>query len=384
MILSTSRTSRLIALGVSLLLAGCAKPAPLSRKTTDTAVPVTVAAAESVPLDQTLSVVGTLHPKDEALVSAEVEGRVEKVFADMGDRVGAGQELVQIDTAAYEAQAQLARANLAKAQANSANAIHNLERIRDLRKSSISSPSELDVAVAQADQWAAEVRAQEATQAMADLNLKRSHVLGQFTAGVAERLINAGDFVRVGTPLYRLVNDAELKLQVQVNEAYASQVTTNQTIRFSVYAYPGESFEGRIHLISPAVNIDNRAFCVAAVVPNPERKLRANSFARGELVLARNQPTVVVPLGAVLNFAGVSKVLVVEKGQVTSREVETGRVHQKSGQQEIRRGIKAGELVALTGQTKLLDGSLVRIQTGKTNVASLAPARQANAELPRP
>ena len=60
----------------------------------------------------------------------------------------AGQELVQIDTAAYEAQAQLARANLAKAQANSANAVQNLERIRDLRKSSISSPSELDVAVA--------------------------------------------------------------------------------------------------------------------------------------------------------------------------------------------------------------------------------------------
>src|ERR1041385_5322088 len=150
----------------------------------DDASPVTVAAVELVPLDRTLPVIGTLFAKDEATVAAQVEGQVEKTLVDFGDRVTEGQELALIDTTSYEAQAKQSAANLAKAQANALNAEQTLKRTQDLQKQQISSQSDLDKAVADAGQAQADVKAAEATDAIAQLNLERSHVRAPFTGAV--------------------------------------------------------------------------------------------------------------------------------------------------------------------------------------------------------
>jgi membrane fusion protein (multidrug efflux system)/multidrug efflux system membrane fusion protein len=355
----------LAVIGLALLaawLSGCSQPAGGAPKSKDNTVPVTAALVVAHPQDRVLPVVGTLYPKDQAVVSAEVEGRIEKMLVEVGDRVAAGQELAQIDTASYQAQAQLAAANLAKAQANLANAESNWKRTQELRRDNISSASDLDLATAQAGQWRAEVKAQEAANAIAQLNLARSSVKAHFAAAVAERMVNSGDYVRAGAALLRVVNDAELKLVVQVPEGYAGQVQNQQMIRFNVYAHPHLTFTGQVYYVGPAVDTANRAFAAAAAVPNPDRRLKASSFARGELVLAQDVPTIMVPVVAVVNFAGVTKVFVVEDGIARSREIQTGRI--REGRQEVQNGLRAGELVVVTGQTKLQDGSKVRVQVG--------------------
>ena len=87
----------------------------------------------------------------------------------------------------------------------------------------------------------------------------------------------------------------------------------------------------------------------------------ASSFARGELIIEREVETPVVPIEAVINFAGVTKVFVVDRDVARARPVETGRILQ--GHQEILSGLKAGELVVVSGQTKLFDGAKVRIKS---------------------
>ena len=150
-------------------------------------MPITVAKVESVPMDRKIAVIGTLFPKDEATVAAEVEGEVEKTMAEFGARVSVGQEIAQIDTTSYEALARLAAANLARAQASAANADRDSKRIQLLQKDKISSMSDLDKAIAEAEQARAEVKAAEASEAIARLNLARSHVIAPFGAAVAER-----------------------------------------------------------------------------------------------------------------------------------------------------------------------------------------------------
>ena len=83
-------------------VAGCSKKEIPVRAEAGKAVPVTVAEVETVPLDRSISVVGTLYAKDEATIAAQVEGQVEKTRVDFGDRVTEGQELALIDTTAYE------------------------------------------------------------------------------------------------------------------------------------------------------------------------------------------------------------------------------------------------------------------------------------------
>ncbi len=312
-------------------------------------------------MDKTLSVVGTLYPKDDATVSAEVEGKVEKTMAEFGDRLKSGQEIALIDTTSYDALLQQAAANVVKAKAAAANAEQNLKRIQTLQKEKISSASDLDATVAAAEQARAEVQAVEATAAIAKLNLQRSRVKAAFDSAVAERIASAGDFVKVGSPLFRIVNDSVLKFIVQAPESYAGQVKKEQEVIFNVDAFPTNQFEGKVYLISPSVNIATRGFAFGALVQNPKHKLKANSYARGELILERDVPTMMIPLDAVVNFAGVTKVFVVENGGAHQREVQVGRIVR--GQQEISAGLKNGETIVTTGQTKLQDGTKVRIQS---------------------
>jgi membrane fusion protein, multidrug efflux system len=359
----------LLAALMALTLVSCSKPPAEKPKVAyDETVPVTVAKVETVPMDRTLPIVGTLYPKDETTLGAEVEGKVEKTLAEFGDRLEKGQEIALIDTTTYEAQARQSAANLLKAKANALNASQNLKRIQELRKQNISSQSDLDKALAEDSQWDAEVKAAEAADAIAQLNLARSHVKAPFDCAVAERIATVGDYMKVGAPVFRLVNDNMLKYIVQAPEKYAGQVQKEQLVTFNVDAFPQEKFEGKVYLISPAVNTATRSYAFGALVQNKEHKLKASSFARGEVVLQRDVATPMVPLDAVINFAGVTKVFVVESDVVHSRQVQVGRI--KEGRQEVLDGLKSGETVVITGQTKLRDEAKVRIkETGSAPAA---------------
>ncbi len=350
-----------VALLVVALGAGCSKPADTKKPGAGGRQPIAVAVApvEQIPLDRTLAVVGTLLPRDEATIAAQVEGQIETTWVDFGDRVEAGQKLASIDTASYEAFARQAVANVARAQANLEQAERSLRRVQELQASRISSASEMDLATADAAKARAELKAVEAAAAVADLNLKRSQAVAPFPGSIAERLVNAGDFVKVGAPLFRMVNDRELRFMVQAPERYSGQVEIGQTARFTVDAFPGRTFAGKVYLVSPSVNTATRSFSLAALVPNAAGELKANTFARGELLLASNVPTLVVPLEAVVSFAGVTKAFVIERGVAHGRDVKVGRVHQ--GKQEIIEGLKPGEQVAVTGQTKLYENAAVRL-----------------------
>lgn len=341
-------------------LVSCGKKSEPVQQQRDNTIPITVAKVESVPMDRTLPIVGTLFAKDEATVSAEVEGKVERTMAEFGDRLTNGQEIAFIDTASYEALTQQAAAKVAKAKATALNAEQTLKRTKALQKEKISSPSDLDKAVADAEQAAADVKSAEADEAIAQLNLKRSRVTSPFDSAVADRVASAGDFMKVGSTLFRVVNDGVLKYIVQAPESYAGKIEKKQLVTLSVDAWPGETFEGKVYLISPQVNTSTRAFAFGALVQNPERKLKASTFARGEVILEHDVPTTMIPLDAVLNFAGVTKVFVIENDAARSRDVQVGRI--KNGKQEIVSGVKAGEMVATSGQTKLTEGAKVRVK----------------------
>ncbi len=337
---------------------GCTKkaaaPAKVSRPE---ATVVTVAAVTNALWDKSVSVTGTLYAKDTAAISAQVEGRVEQTLVDFGDRVKSGQDLAFIDTASYEALLQQAVGNTAKAEANLNNARLNFERVQKLRSEGVASQSDFDAAKAALEQWNAELKAASGNEAVARLNVDRSKVKAPFDGAISTRIVGRGDYVKVASPLFNAVNDSVLKFIFQVPEKYASYVQKKLPVQFSVDNYPGEVFSGGVYLISPEVTKASRAFNVGALVTNIDFRLKANTFARGALIIQSAAPTAVVPLDAVVSFAGVTKVFVVENNLARSRTVQTGRI--QNGLQEVIEGVKAGEMVTVSGQSKLFDGAAV-------------------------
>jgi membrane fusion protein (multidrug efflux system) len=363
-----------------LLFAACkAKSAAPPKAHGPQATAVTVALVTNAAWDKTVSIIGTLYPKDSATIGAQVEGQVEQTMVDFGDRVKAGQDLASIDTASYQAQLQQAEGNVSKAEANFKNAKQSFDRVEALRKQGVASESDYDAARAQYDQWEAELKAAQGTEAVAKLNVQRSRVQAPFDGAISQRIVGRGDFVKVGSPLFDIVNDGVLKFIFQVPEKYASYVQKGLAVNFGVDNYPGETFTGSVYLISPQVTSTSRAFNVGALVTNVDFRLKASTFARGWLTIEKAVPTPVVPIEAVVNFAGVTKVFVLEKDDTArSRTVETGRV--RDGLQEIVSGIKPGETVITSGNTKLADGSIVTVRRDEPSPQPLVAQRKAGNE----
>ena len=235
-----------------------------------------------------------------------------------------------------------------------------MTRQKELRKNGIASPSDLDAAVGAADSARAAAKAAEAVETVARLNLDHSQVRAPFPAAVAERVASAGDYVKAGAPLFRIVNDATLKYIVAAPEAYAPGIRKEQPVRFSVDAYPGRTFEGKVYLISPQVTAATRMFSLGALVPNADRVLKAGTFARGEVVLEREVPTVLVPLEAIVVTSGIARVYVYTNSVVKAQVVILGRVFKE--RQEVTQGLVGGETVVTSGHSKLRDGARVALR----------------------
>lgn len=318
-----------------------------------------------VPWERSITLVGTLLPAQEARIAAEVEGSIEKTLVEVGDHVEKGAPLAQVDTASYQGMVNLQTANHNKAIANAENQRENLERLQRLRQSGSVSPTDFDQAVAAEKQAAAEVAATKAQLGSATTALRRSLAVAPFAGAITERLINTGDFARVGTVMFHLVDDSVLRFRGEVPEREAARVKTGQVVRLSVDAYHGRTFEGRVSWINPAVTPSTRGVGIEARVDNADRALKAHFFARAQIILDSAAPALVIPVEAVVVFAGVTKVFVVEGDVAQPREVELGAI--RDGQQEVRAGLKAGERVVVSGRTKVQPGMRVAVESPLAN-----------------
>jgi len=335
-------------IGLGLLCAGllsaCKKSDAVNSSAAKELVarPIHVAQAELHPMERVLNVVGTLAARDEATIAAQVSGQLEKNLVDLGDIVRAGQEIALIDTASYAALANASAANLTSATA-AANAAQNLKRTQDLQQDKIASTSDLDAAIAEAARTRANVRAAEANLAVTRLNLERSHVTAPFDGSIAERLASSGDYLAIGTPIARLVQTDPLRLRLQVPEREAVAVRANQLVRVSV---EGDTniYHGKLARLAPAIRETNRMLEAEADLPNPGG-LRAGLFVRAQVVVNEREEVVSVPVTALVNFAGLEKVVVVNGGKALEKTVTTGR--REKNWVEIISGLDAGETVAL-------------------------------------
>jgi RND family efflux transporter MFP subunit len=356
----------------ALVLVSCGKPDPGKSARSDAAPrQVRVVRAQLRLMERALHVVGTLSARDEASVAAQVAGQIEKSHVDFGDPVKAGQEMVLIDVTSYEALARQSAANLARVTASAANAALNLKRFQDLQKDKIASTSELEQAVAEAGRTGADVKAAEAADAIARLNLERSRVRAPFSGVVAQRIASVGDYVAVGAPIVKIVKTDPLRLRLEVPERESIAVRPGQEVRITVEG-DTNTYTGTLARIAPAIREADRMLQVEADVPNPGA-LRAGLFVRARIIVNQREEALSIPPNALSTFAGLEKVVVIQKGKAAEKTVTTGR--RGSEWIEIISGLSPGEDV-------VLDPAGIRTGQALTiaNPAGNLPAAQAKSE----
>jgi membrane fusion protein (multidrug efflux system) len=361
------------------------------------AVAVHAVTLQDQPVDRFLRVTGSLMADEHADVAAETAGRVIATPIERGTRVTTGTVLVRISGTEADAQLREAQANAAQIEARLGlsasqpfdpihvpevmNAKASLDwaeaefnRIKSLLDQKVVSQSEYDqrstqVQAARQQYLAAQNSAQQsyrsliAARARIDVARKASadtSVRAPFDGLVAERLVSIGDYVTRGTKVAAVVKIDPLRVELTVPEQYLSRVSSGQSVRLTVDAYPGETFAAKVRFVSPALKTDQRALTVEAIAPNADARLKPGLFATALLQEPSPAPALLVPASAIETIAGTSRVFVVAGGKVEERIVTMGeRVGDRI---ELATGVKAGEAVAVNPRGKLTDGSRVQLE----------------------
>jgi len=355
------------------------------------AVAVSAVAATEQPIARFIRATGTLMAEEQADVAAETAGRVVATPVERGTRVERGAELIRLLDTETDALAKEAEANAAQIEARlgiagsapfdvnavpevqSAKASFELaqsefQRISSLLDQRVVSQSEFEQRRTQLDaarqQYesakngaAQQYQSLQAARARVTL-ARKAHadtvVRAPFTGIVAERIASTGDYVNKGTKVAVVVRVDPMRVRLTIPEQFVSAIAVGQAVTFDVDAYAGRLFEGRVRYISPALEANQRALTVEAVVANPAADLKPGLFATARLEEKNRTPGILVPAAAVQTASGTSRVYVVAGDRVEERIVTIGQT--VDGLVEITSGLKAGERVATKNVAQLADG----------------------------
>ncbi|NWG44971.1 MAG: efflux RND transporter periplasmic adaptor subunit [Alphaproteobacteria bacterium] len=263
----------------------------------------------------TVAATGEIRPINEVEVGAEISGLIAEVLVDYNDRVTEGQVLARLDTEQLEARVLSARANLAQARAGVLQAEATVTEARAAQKRtsalaerSIASAQELDVrdaalarAQAGVESAKAVVMVAEAELAVAESNLRKTEIRSPVDGIVLDRRIEPGQTVAASfqTPvLFVLAQDlTQMELHVDIDEADIGRVREGQQARFTVDAFPRETFTAEVTQIRNAPQKVNNVVTYQGILflHNPGLLLKPGMTADTDIITQTIENALLVP-----------------------------------------------------------------------------------------
>lgn len=317
---------------------------------------ITVIKAARRELRETLIVAGTLVPRDEVRITAQVEGlAVLRFAADEGDMVKEGQVLAALDDVSLKAQLAQNTANLARAEAAEQEARKNLARTISLRGKGFATVEQLDQRTSAARVAAADVAAMKAQRDELQSRLSRTEIRAPVAGRVAKRMARLGVIASASEPLFILIADDKVELQADIADTQHRSVKESQTAKVFV---PGseEAFNATVRLVSPQIDPATRLGQIRISLDS-QRRLPVGGFARAEIETAKHA-ALAVPLSALAYDRGRVTVQKVKEGKVATQSVKPGII--ADGYAEIVEGLGEGDTVVARAGTFLRDGDLIR------------------------
>ncbi|MEI9995932.1 MAG: efflux RND transporter periplasmic adaptor subunit [Rhizomicrobium sp.] len=296
----------------------------------------------------TVSATGTLQPRNQVDVGAEVSGKIDALYVDFNDHVKKGQKLARIDTLAFDAALAQSRATLAQAQATLIQAGQTQRRTAALFRSNAASRQEMDTANADLARANAGLRLAAATVNSNETTLSKATIYSPIDGVVLDRKVSAGQTVVAAMTipvLYTLASDlSQMELDVDIDEADVGVLRTGAKASFTVDAYPAQRFAARLISIHNAPQTVQGVVTYRGVllVSNPGGLLKPGMTATAQIDAAHVRHALLIPNAALRfvppedvkakappaptpqNGASVGRVWVLDGGKLSPRDVKLG------------------------------------------------------------
>jgi multidrug efflux pump subunit AcrA (membrane-fusion protein) len=347
---------------------------------------------------------GDIAPYAQVTIYSKTQGWVEKINFREGDRVKTGQVLATLDGREAEATVAQSKASLEatiarlkqvkataeetiqsqiqQAKANLDMAEEDLKRFQELHGKDFISRQQLDQArtnynLAKAGYdlalnsirqktWENDIALAEAQvqQAKATLDLNRALlanliILAPMNGKITKRYVDPGIMVKDTTPILAMMDLDEVKMMVNVIEKELVRLQIGQAVKVTVTAFPNRMFQGRIAIITPALDLQSRTAEIQISIPNPGYILNPGMFGRAEALLRSDPQATLIPIQALISAEEKDFVYALKDGKAYRRPVQKGI--SKDTVVEIIQGLTPGEQVVTAGQEFLRDGIPVRL-----------------------
>ncbi|MEQ8268144.1 MAG: efflux RND transporter periplasmic adaptor subunit [Parvibaculum sp.] len=320
-------------------------------------------------IEQTVTALGSLQPKDYVDVGAQVSGQLKSVYVEVGDHVLEGDLLAEIDAKTSETELAAARARLSQLESELAGSQAELKlaqrqykRNLDLAKIDAVSRDDLDTSEtavqtisAQIGSLKAQIEQQKSTIEGVEVNLGYTKIYAPMTGTVTSQTALQGQTLNANqtAPTILTISDLNtMTVEAEVAEADVGRLAEGMPVYFTTLGASEERWRSTVRQVLPTPEIENDVvlFTVLVDIANPDGKLMKDMTAQVFFLLGEAEDVIIVPVGAVSKDSeGKSFVTVMSEKGLEQREVTAGIANRINV--EIKSGLKEGETVVTGVET---------------------------------
>ena len=319
---------------------------------------------------------GSIQPERKADLRAEVSAVVLQVLKENGEAVKRGDVLVRLDDTAIldnlnSANDAVRNAGLALDQAE-----RNVQRLKTLRASGMTSLQALDEAEVRRNGAQSELSASKARAAQAHQQIDRTLVRAPFDGIVSERKVSAGDTASPGKELVKVIDPNSMRFAGRVSADKIAQVKPGQAVNFRINGYTGQEFRGKVTRVDPAANdITRQVEVLVAFLDNKQAKV-AGLYAEGNIE-SETVAALMLPEAAIVRTGDKSYAWKIKGTTLNKVELSLGSRDVRTGNFEVRSGVSTGDLVLRNPNSNFKEGQLIEMAVPKAAFAN-AKIAQAN------
>ncbi|MFQ5511368.1 MAG: efflux RND transporter periplasmic adaptor subunit [Candidatus Krumholzibacteriia bacterium] len=307
-------------------------------------MPVAVEAVSKGDIASYYTATATLTAEKEAEILARATGVALALGCEEGDWVRSGQILLRVEDAEY-------RLRLAEAEARTSSLKDRHDRLKNMWEQQLVSAEEFQGV-------RNDLKAAEAAEGLARLNLSYTTVTAPFSGRVVSRRVDVGQNVTIGLPLFLVSDFDPLLAIVRVPSKEFKKLKPDQNVQI-VLDSNKQRLDGRIKLVSPVIDPGSGTIKITVEIPEYPEGTRPGDFAEVSIVTERRTGVTLVPKIAVFTDRGDQVVYVAADSTAERRVVDTG--FEDGERAQILSGVEQGEHVVVKGQRSLKHGSPIKI-----------------------
>jgi membrane fusion protein (multidrug efflux system) len=318
-------------------------------------------------------ITGSIQPERRADLRAEVSAVVLQVLKENGEVVKRGDVLVKLDeTAIRDSLNSADAATLASGQAL-VQAERQLERLKTLRASGMTSLQALDDAEVRRNSAQSESAAARTRSVLARQQLQRTLVRAPFDGVVSDRKVSAGDTAAIGKELLKVIDPTSMRFEGRVSADKISAVKIGQPVSFRINGYGEQEFQGVVKRIDPSANDVTRQVEVLVGFVNAIQPKVSGLYGEGRID-ADTTSALMLPEAALVKDGDKAYTWRLKDKTLTRANLVIGARDARTGAYEVKSGLAAGDLVMRAPSLSFKDGQKVQMTPARVAAAAVPAA----------